>query len=204
MVDIGANVGEVSLGFSAHAPGARIVAVEPSPRNLALLRHNIGSQFFSAQIEIHQVAISSRAGQQWLANAGASSRLATSDATGVSGSWVKTMSLRELFRVAGLGSVDFVKIDIEGSEAQLVEDIKFLAARSKAWLIEHSLGTPAQNFMPLVDIFDSEGYRIFLRAEEGVEDLSSEEVKGRIAAFGDRGGSGDYWFVQDAKSWDGA
>src|SRR5436190_19536395 len=44
IVDAGANIGIAALAFATQFPDARIVAVEPDPQNVEMLRRNLGGR----------------------------------------------------------------------------------------------------------------------------------------------------------------
>ncbi len=48
VVDVGANMGVISIGMLSDGQFARAVALEPDPRNFALLRHNVEQNGFGA------------------------------------------------------------------------------------------------------------------------------------------------------------
>jgi FkbM family methyltransferase len=116
--DLGANVGYTSVYFALRWPGARVVAVEPVPSNVALLRRNVSA---FPQIDVVEGGAWPRPG-----------RLAVEDAG--KGYWgmrvreardsgrVRAVTIPELMERAGADWIDFVKIDIEGSELELFSD----------------------------------------------------------------------------------
>jgi len=58
VLDIGANIGYYALmELRLIGPGGRLIAVEPSPDNVALLRRNLALNGFT-NVEIHQAAVS--------------------------------------------------------------------------------------------------------------------------------------------------
>lgn len=56
MVDVGANAGYFSLLWAAQAPSARVIAFEPAPRNVALLRENVASNGLADRVDIRPLA----------------------------------------------------------------------------------------------------------------------------------------------------
>src|SRR5262245_12000473 len=64
LLDIGANIGYVSACFLKNVSNSRVIAVEPQPKILDLLRHNLG-QFESTRYRIAPVALSDRDGDGW-------------------------------------------------------------------------------------------------------------------------------------------
>jgi FkbM family methyltransferase len=63
VLEIGANVGYFALMAAQAAPTAQLVAVEPAPQNLALLRANIEAAGLTDRISVHQAAVSDTVGQ---------------------------------------------------------------------------------------------------------------------------------------------
>ena len=64
MVDVGANLGYFSLLWAAAAPGNRCVALEPSPRNVAILRRNVARNGLDAAIDVRALAAGAVAGMR--------------------------------------------------------------------------------------------------------------------------------------------
>ena len=64
LVDCGANIGWYSM--MAAAMGAQVMAFEPEPGNLALLKANIGANSLDGFVEIHGMALGRRAGTSTL------------------------------------------------------------------------------------------------------------------------------------------
>lgn len=117
ILDVGANVGAFSLWAIAQAPGARVIAVEPSSENFAVLERNMRAA--RHPVAMHQVAIGGRRGKGHMVDGGRRSiehRLAAGSASGSSGGDVEVLTLEDLLQLAGASDVDFLKMDIEGSE----------------------------------------------------------------------------------------
>lgn len=125
-VDVGANWGYFTLlGAHAVGPGGRVVALEPDPRVYAELRANVARNGLGT-VTVLPVAASDRAGEAVLSgfaeadrNRGVSSLVAAP--AGASSSFpVRTAALDELLDGLRIGSVDLVKIDVEGAEELVV------------------------------------------------------------------------------------
>jgi FkbM family methyltransferase len=114
-VDLGANVGLFSLFVAAHAPGARIVAVEPDAQSLARFAHNAGANGLA--IEPLPVALAAREGTARLhideKDRGGSH---TGGADGIPVPAVPLLAV-----VGELPRIDAMKIDIEGMERAVLE-----------------------------------------------------------------------------------
>jgi FkbM family methyltransferase len=119
-IDIGANIGWFSLlGASIVGPGGRVVAVEPNPRNVALLRESVRDNGFE-NIEVLPVAVAERPGVAALETDGSNGRLIPIDGpppeTMEASFVVATYPLDDLLDSLGTNRVDVMKIDVEGAE----------------------------------------------------------------------------------------
>ena len=127
VVDLGAHHGEVSSYCLQKNPQAKILAVEPSSQNFAILQKTM--EGFSNVI-LENKAVSDKKG---MVNIRINS-VGTVNAImpGVVPSFdsklptekVQTDTLINLLRKYHFNSVDFMKIDIEGSELLLYEDLE--------------------------------------------------------------------------------
>lgn len=191
MIDIGANVGEISLYFSKEFPLSNIVSIEPSPRNLHFLRKNIAAQYFNTQnISVLECALSDKDGEAYLSDSKAQSSIVIAS-NSRNGYQVRTVTLSTLWTEAGLGNVDFVKIDIEGAEPLLLSDLEEYASYARAWLIEFGGKNTRDAYAPFFSLFEDKGYRIYSRKTgEMFRDAQEAEKYFRQRRDGD-----DFWFV---------
>jgi len=154
-VDIGANFGENNLYFAKQFPDARNIAVEPSPANLAILQENLANQSFdTSSIEVVRKAVTNKSGEVldlWEANS--ESTIRRSASRGGPTSKIETIRLADLWERFGLSDVDFVKVDIEGSEPLLVTDLMNLATSAKVWLFEFSFKASRSESEKLMEVF---------------------------------------------------
>jgi FkbM family methyltransferase len=113
-VDLGANIGLASVWLAQQAGYRRVVAVEPLPENIALLRRNLQQNAVSATVMEGAVGPSNGQGHLEPADEPCSGRVAAS------GLPVTLLSMDAVLGSVGAGeNVDLVKIDIEGSEEEL-------------------------------------------------------------------------------------
>lgn len=115
MLDIGANIGAVTV-FAASL-GADVVAVEPEPENRALLVDNIARNGVSGQCRVFDVAVMGEGGVVNVeAGHGHSRVVGAPNGHTVE---VEAVSLAGLLDRAGWSCVDVVKVDVEGAEYQI-------------------------------------------------------------------------------------
>ncbi len=127
VLDIGANIGYyLLLEHALIGSSGRIIAVEPSPSNCEMLKKNLELNHVSSA-EILQAAVSNKSGVQefWLAaqsNLNSFDREHLEEAGGVVTSIeVQVTTVRDL--VSTYGAVDYVRMDIEGHEVEVLGDI---------------------------------------------------------------------------------
>jgi FkbM family methyltransferase len=135
VIDVGANVGQMTLEM-AHlvGPTGRVIAVEPGPGNLRLLRRHVEANGFAGRVTIIEAACCEVHGgtvefKIWGASAdtvGSGHTLVLNGATGSPGeqqafiSRVRTASLDGLCADHGARPA-VIKIDVEGAELRVLD-----------------------------------------------------------------------------------
>lgn len=132
VVDIGAHVGVATLYFSMILPNSKIYSVEPNPVSFELLKKNTTTNRVEAELfpvaiipgtsltqQKIPVFVDTAESEQWLSNASL-----------LEGSWthredttkivVDGWTLSRLFQEIDEDQIDFLKIDIEGGEHDLI------------------------------------------------------------------------------------
>ena len=122
-LDIGANIGLTALTMAASLPRSRIYAFEPSPMNLPHLRNNIQANHAD---NVHDRAGRGRGHERHARNHAATVWLRTRQSSGAMPDTrtdavrVPVVSLDAWAAEAGIERVDFIKIDVEGYEPQVL------------------------------------------------------------------------------------
>lgn len=118
ILDLGANVGYASVYFALRWTTARVLAVEPEPSNVAVLRRNAASL---PRVEVVEAAVWPRPGRVVLEDVGKGFwGMRVRDAG--DGRDVPAVTIPELLARADADWADLVKIDIEGSELDLFSE----------------------------------------------------------------------------------
>lgn len=118
-LDIGANIGAISLALAKQVGHqGRVYAFEPSPRIFPYLKKNTLKH---PQIKSLETALSSKKGKAVFYQA-PEHKFGMGTLSALEG-WVpaevKTDTLDGFCQAAGMGRVDFIKIDVEGHEADV-------------------------------------------------------------------------------------
>jgi FkbM family methyltransferase len=117
IVDAGAHIGMTSLLFARKYPAAKILALEPERANFAALVTNVSP--YSSVVPI-QAALWKRDGEikigPSMAHIKGAFQVSESGTQSVRG-----ITMETLLSETGIDSVDLLKLDIEGSEAEVFE-----------------------------------------------------------------------------------
>lgn len=122
VLDLGAYSGLTSIAFAkAIGPTGRVIALEPDPINFAATRANIATYETTAgatNIHLVQMAVAGSTGTMALSSEGAMGSAAASVVGRYRGKTVSipACTLADLAARFDLPKVDFIKMDIEGSE----------------------------------------------------------------------------------------
>ncbi len=124
IVDIGANIGSFTLAAAKHARAGRIIAVEPVPENLRLLRRNV-EQNGLGQVEILPGAVThpDAHGSVTLHVADPGFHSTAFD-RGRGSINVRGWTLAEIFERYQINRCDFLKIDCEGAEFDFLPTVE--------------------------------------------------------------------------------
>ncbi len=142
IVDAGANIGAFSLFAARSAPAARIVALEPFPSTFERLRNHVGQSPYRERITCRDWALCGSDGLRRMDDSPMASQfrgLLVPDGRS-SGIEVEGVSLASLLNRERLDRVDLLKLDIEGSEYEIMES-------APAEILER-VGTIAMEYHP--------------------------------------------------------
>jgi FkbM family methyltransferase len=125
LIDIGANIGAVTLDWASRSGRLHVHAYEPNPATNSVLRHNVEANGLSDRVTIHQEAVGREPGQLRLwTNVQSMTTTAYTDAPPTPeavATYVPLVDLNEVVRRAGDRPVSLLKMDIEGGEADTLE-----------------------------------------------------------------------------------
>ena len=162
VLDIGAHVGTFSCWLGRVHPGASVDAYEPSPDTSQFLRRNVEANGLASRVTVHEAALAGKTGWAMFDQEGAGSGMShlagihdEADGTGR----VKTVSFDDVVASADT-PFDFVKMDCEGGEYELV-----YASHPESWesvqrlaLEYHAI--PGQSWEELRDWFARVGLHV--------------------------------------------
>jgi FkbM family methyltransferase len=125
MIDLGANIGAVTVDWSKRSRGLRVHAYEPNPATNVVLRRNVEANGLTGSVTVHDEAVGSGTGELGLwTNINSMAATGYSESPPMPGAVmtrVPLIDLNEVVRRAGALPVSLLKMDIEGAEADTLE-----------------------------------------------------------------------------------
>lgn len=158
ILDCGANIGLSVIYLKQLCPSARIVAFEPDPANYALLERNVRS-FGLNQVELVEAAIWKADTTLQFSSAGSMGSSIDTQVDGI-GVQVKAIRLKHLLK----DPVDFLKIDIEGAEYEVIRDAAdSLQNVSRMFLEYHGRFDQNQELLEMLHWVGAAGFQFYIR-----------------------------------------
>ena len=157
--DCGANIGLSVLFFKRMLPDATVIAYEPETETFEVLKANTEAHNLS-NVELHQAAVWTHDGSiSFVQEGGESSHIVSEkDSSNTMSDEVKCVRLRT--ELEKYESIDFLKIDIEGAEIEVVKDIAPVLSRCNNVFVEyHSFSGEPQQLSVIIDALAANGFR---------------------------------------------
>ena len=123
IVDAGANIGVTALWFLSRYPGARLHAFEPEPENFRLLQRNFGDD---PDVVLNRAGLLGAAGRSRFhlsEHAPMHSFRSDADPEAADSIDVEALALGDYLREHAIERVDVLKLDVEGSELDVLQGL---------------------------------------------------------------------------------
>jgi FkbM family methyltransferase len=114
-IDLGANIGAFALLAASH--GSKVYAVEPEPHNLEAMKNNITLSGLDHLVTSVPYGISNFKGTAVIDDNGGGSTIKDDGAFGAN---IEIINLDGLFTLYNIEKVNVLKIDVEGSEVEII------------------------------------------------------------------------------------
>jgi len=161
VIDLGANVGYSCVYWCQQYPQCKVTAFEPHPLHLQAMTDNLARNGFLDRVRVVAAAAGSKERSSYLSDARSSSTVTEQKAA-------FQIRVLDLFRESETaGTVDLLKIDIEGGEYELLADPRFAEMDVRALVVEwHNTPDHPDGRAWCVQRLQDAGYRIHLGAED--------------------------------------
>jgi FkbM family methyltransferase len=124
IIDCGANIGLSILYFKQTHKDALVYAFEPDTKNAGYLQKNINSYHWENSVFLEQKLVSDSDGFEYFEELGnAGSKIIGKNQQNASSSKIPKIRLKDFIKKLDK-KIDFLKLDIEGSEFKVIPDLK--------------------------------------------------------------------------------
>lgn len=160
IVDCGANMGMSIIYFKQLYPSSKILAFEADRHIFGFLQKNVRSFGFKDVEIVNKAVWNSETTVSFAADGGAGSRIVT-DENSTACEKVSTVRLRDI--LTGI-KTDFLKIDIEGAEYEVIKDCADIIHNIDNIFIEyHSTSDKTQTLDEILRIVKNAGFRYHIK-----------------------------------------
>ncbi len=164
IIDLGANEGFYTLKIKEILPRSKIIAVEPNPTAFKILRKNIEANKLK-NIEILKRAVTSKTGK--IVYEIVKGRTTVS-ATKVYEKYRKKYELKRIFvdsiileklcKDFGINKIDLLKIDVEGSELDILKSSKNILSNVEKVVVEYHKAQKTEK--PVIELMVKNNFRV--------------------------------------------
>ena len=158
IIDCGANIGLSIIYFKQLYPNSKIIGFEPDVKVFKVLQKNIQTWGLS-QVELVKKAVWDSETTLEFMSEGADAGRITQLETDKERYQVQTVRLRDYLN----DKVDFLKLDIEGAETEVMKDCQDLLKNVENLFVEyHSFVNQTQTLATIVDILSKANFRLHI------------------------------------------
>jgi len=180
VIDVGAHIGTFAL--AAASMGCRVIAIEPAPRNVALLRASITANGFTNITLIEAAAAASRGRAAFRPDGAFGQITAGSNDEGTV--LVDTAPIADIMHDLEVSQVDAVKVDVEGAELDALRGMAtLLSAPGRPPLVvegnDHTLRSLGHTPTDLLQMTEALGYRNYLIGDHELAPVNPESTQPR-------------------------
>lgn len=176
IIDGGANIGLSVLYFKSLYPNAEIFAFEPDEKIFEILETNVLNSSKSNSIHLIQKALWNQDTTLTFSSEGADAGRIEKEVKEHRSIQISAISLRPYLQEF----TDFLKLDIEGAELEVIQDCKDLLCNVQHLFVEyHSFVEKPQRLAELIEIIASAGFRFHLHPS-----VNSPQPLYQINAYG--------------------
>ena len=162
IVDIGANMGCFTVFAAKECPQARILSFEPEQNNFQYLTQNIQTNALENRITAFRCAVAREGGTREIAIDASPLHTLLITPGGRKVQKVQCTTIRDIMRESGLERIDFMKMNCEGAEYEILGDCsqEDLARIRRLRIEYHNFDTGQRNGKALAALLEKSGFQI--------------------------------------------
>lgn len=165
IIDCGANIGVSVIYFKKRFPKSKLLCFEPDDLNFELLKKNVHENNLN-EVEIRKEAV-------WIDDTNLNFSNDANMASKIELSATKNIHVVQAIRLDKFinQKIDFLKMDIEGAEYQVIKSIKHKLHLIENMFIEyHGTYMESNEFLELLEIINNAGFSFYLKEATSVYD----------------------------------
>lgn len=190
-IDCGANIGISLLYIKIRAPQARVICFEPNPAARAVLEKNIAANNWGKDVQVFPFALGKEKGaadfyvdgKEATSSGGSIARYLKNKSYNLDSYAVEVDTLSRYIK----NDIDFLKIDIEGNEFDVLEELAATdALRSVAAIQLEYHYVPGFFTRPLSDtlaLLEKEGFHTFVKSNTPPHDIVGRDTRHTYMIF---------------------
>jgi FkbM family methyltransferase len=174
VVDLGSNVGYSILYFARTFPQATIEAYEPHPGHVRQISRNIAANGLEGRVALHAVAAGNQSCRMFLLDAENQSALVSQEGPGRF-----EVAVVDWLAAAAGKPVDFLKMDVEGAEYEMLFDARFASLEISNIVVEwHETQAHPAGGQEVLDLMQRLGYQVECGFQDEFEGIKSGLIWG--------------------------
>lgn len=150
VVDVGAHIGSFSISVAKNA--YKVLAFEPEPTNYRMLKKNVGLNHLE-NMSIFEMAVSGISGYQniytYRGGSSADYSLYKRGTMNIEMGRIATISVDDIIVREGLSRIDFLKLDCEGAEHDILRNMSFETAAKIMGIAMETHSVPPEFFVDI-------------------------------------------------------
>jgi FkbM family methyltransferase len=166
VIDLGANMGFFTLQATLRDKGIHVVAVEPIPAYVSVLKENIARNHLT-NVQVIQAAVAERSGTQvpitiWYPASGEPmvQDVIPDDANRIETIQVAGLTIAEIFSRGNVTRCDLLKIDMEGAEYDVLNTLPDTIWSRILRVVMEIHNKPGRHSDELVKLLENKGFQV--------------------------------------------
>lgn len=177
-IDLGGHIGIFSIMMSSFAENGYVF--EPMPENFDLIQKNINLNNLSKRIKEFPLAVSDNVGKATLhisADNTGGNRLHIGDPSSTESVEVEVTTLEKIFADNHIDSLDFLKVDVEGSEQKILFSSKEILQLKVKYIICEAGGSLSGDGEDVLNFLKEIGFEVEFQGNAGLMVIYAKNKK---------------------------